>query len=67
MRNEQAAKFTLVLTEDERAELLRLIERTSVDIHAEKRRTEGPAYRERVGNEETVIHTLLEKIRQLRP
>ena len=67
MSNEQAAKFTLVLTEDERAELLRLIERSSLDVHAEKRRTEAPAYRERVGDQETVIHTLLEKIRQLRP
>ncbi len=60
------AEFSLKLSEEERAELLRLLERSVVETHAEKRRTEAPALQAEIGHEETVLRTLTDKVRQLR-
>lgn len=58
-------EYSLVLNEQERAELLRLLEAALVDTHAEKRRTEAPAYRVQVGTEESLLRGLTEKVRRL--
>ncbi len=65
MTTGQPIEFTLLLTEEERAELLQLLEQSLVETHAEKRRTEAPGYREQVSHKEVVIRTLLDKVRQL--
>lgn len=62
-----AAEFTLALKEEERAELLRLLEGSLVETHAERRRTESPSYQEEIGHEEALLRTLAEKVRRLRP
>lgn len=58
--------YTLTLTEEERKELLQLLEMSLVNTHAEVRRTEAPAYHREVAHEETVIRGLVEKVRHLR-
>jgi hypothetical protein len=60
-------QFTLALDDKERAELLLLLEESLVDTHAEKRRTDAPAYRERIQQQEAIIRRLAEKVRRLRP
>ena len=67
MNAEHPVEFTLALTDEERAELLSLLEESLVDTHAEKRRTEAPAYRERIQRQEAVIRSMTEKVRRLRP
>jgi hypothetical protein len=60
-------EYTLVLDEEQRAELLRLLENTLVETHAELRRTEGMAYRDELHREETALQRLTAKVRQLKP
>jgi hypothetical protein len=67
MATEQAVEFTLVLSNEERAALLRLLEQSLVETHAEKRRTEAPGYQAQVHHEESLIRTLVEKVRRLGP
>jgi hypothetical protein len=60
------ADFTLTLDEGERVELLRLLEASLIDTHAEKRRTETPDYHDQIHHQEALIRTLTEKVRGLR-
>ena len=60
------AVYTLALKEEERIELLRLLEESLVETHMEKRRTEAPGYREDLLHQEALIRTLTEKVRGLR-
>ena len=46
---------------------LSLLEQWVVETHAERRRTESPAYQEEVRREEAVLQGLLHKVRQLHP
>jgi hypothetical protein len=62
----ESLEFTLRLNEEERAELLRLLETCLREVHGERRRTEAPAYQSRVAHEESLIHGLTEKVRHLR-
>ena len=57
------AEFNLLITEQERAELLRLLKTSLGDTRVEVRRTYTPGYREDVKHEENVIRSLLEKVR----
>ncbi len=57
------AQFNLDLTEEERRELLVLLEEALVETHAEKRRTEAPEYQQHVLHHESLIRTLLGKVR----
>jgi hypothetical protein len=59
-------KYTLELTEEERTELLTLLEETLRATHVERRRTESPTYQEQVGHQESLQRTLAEKVRRLR-
>ena len=65
MTAQPISKYTLGITEEERAELLRLLEGSLVETHAEKRRTESPSYQDQVGREESLLRTLTEKVRKL--
>ncbi len=65
MTTEHPVKYTLALNEEERAELLRLLEGSLVDVHAERRRTEAPGYQEQIHRQESIIRTLTEKVRRL--
>jgi len=56
-------EYRVSFTEEEREELLRILEGSLVETHAEKRRTEKPAYQEEVGQEESLIRTLVDKVR----
>ncbi len=67
MTAEHPVEFTLALNEEERAELLRLLEESLVETHAEKRRTEAPGYQERLERQEAIIRSMTEKVRRLRP
>jgi len=62
----QPGTYVLTLNEEERAELTRLLEQALIDVHAESRRTEAPAYQQQVHHQEAVIRALTEKARQLR-
>jgi len=59
-------KFVLTLTAEEQEQLLCLLEESLREIHAEKRRTEAPAYQEKIQLQESLIRTLTEKVRRLR-
>jgi len=61
---EQSTKFTLTLDETERAELLILLEREVRETHVEARRTESPDYQDEVHHQETILHRLIDKLRQ---
>jgi hypothetical protein len=66
MTTEHPVEYTLALTEEERTELLRLLESSLVDVHAERRRTEAPDYQEQIHRQECLLRTLTEKVRRLR-
>jgi hypothetical protein len=65
MATPPTTEYTLQLTEEERNELLFLVDQALRDVHAERRRTEAPAYQERVRREESVIRSLAEKVHRL--
>jgi len=56
--------YNLNLSKEERTELLRLLEKTLVDTHAERRRTEAPRYQVEVAQEESMLRSLVEKVRK---
>ena len=56
----------LALDSEERAVLSSILEESLSEIHAEKRRTEAPHYRDRIQHQETVIRGIMDKIAQLR-
>jgi hypothetical protein len=59
------ATYTLILTHEERGVLFSLLEQSVTDVHAESRRTESPAYQEKVHHQEAVLRALKEKVGQL--
>jgi len=59
-----AVEYQVSFTEEERAELLRILEASLLETHAERRRTESPAYQEEVGHEESLLKTLVDKVRR---
>jgi hypothetical protein len=61
-----APTFTLVLTEAECAELLRIVNSFLIETHGENRRTENPQYRDELRREESLLRGLVQKIKQLR-
>jgi hypothetical protein len=61
-----AGNYTLTINDEERQELLRILEQNLVDTHVERRRTEEPAYQQQVTHEENVLKGLTEKVRKLR-
>lgn len=56
---------TFALTEEERRELLRVLEGCLVETRIEKRRTDTPAYHDEVAHEEKLLRGLLEKVRHV--
>jgi hypothetical protein len=59
-------QYQLTLNEDERNELLRLLDDCVVEIHAEIRRTEAPEYHDKLRSKETLIRALTERVRGLK-
>jgi len=57
--------YNLVLDEQERSELAELLRETLMETHVEMRRTETPAYQEKIHCEENVYRRLLEKVHAL--
>ena len=57
--------YTLALTDEERQELLKVLEGVLVETHTEKRRTDNLDYREELRHEEGVLRALVEKVRKL--
>jgi len=55
-------KFTIELTEEERAEMTRLLRQALGETRVEIHRTHTPEYRERVMDEQSLLRGLLEKI-----
>jgi hypothetical protein len=53
---------TFVLTEDERAELRRILERAMEESRIEIHRTHTPGYRDRVIDEQALLRGLMEKL-----
>lgn len=60
-----ALESALTLTAEERAELLRLLEREIADIRVEIRRTSTPDYHDQLREEETLLRLLAVKLRRL--
>jgi hypothetical protein len=56
--------FTLTLTEEERMQLLSLLEQTLRDTHVEARRTEAPRYQEEIHHQEAALRRLIDKLRR---
>jgi len=61
---EHAATMTVTLDEEERAELLHLIEQTLVDTRVEVHRTHTPDYRAQVIHREELLRRLVQKLRR---
>ena len=59
------AEYTLVLTSDERAELLQLLDYWLRETRAEAHHTRNIDYRERVRGEESLVRGLIDKVRKL--
>jgi hypothetical protein len=59
----EATTFTVTFTDEERAGLLNLLDRSLCDTHAEARRTEAPDYREQVHRQEALLRGLIDKLR----
>src|SRR5205823_4652325 len=60
----QSLEFTLTLNEDERAQLLRLLEQEDRDTLVEAHRTDSPNYREHIERKESVLRGLIDKLRR---
>jgi hypothetical protein len=55
----------LALDEEEREELLQVLEQWVTETRDEKRHTDSAQYRDIVASEESHLQTLLEKVRRL--
>ena len=62
-KGEPAATMTVTLDEEERAELLHLIEQALIDTRVEVHRTHTPDYRGQVIHREEVLRRLIQKLR----
>src|SRR5262249_41035013 len=56
-----SSEYQLSLNEEERTELLRLLDDSVVEINAELRRTDSPENHEQLRNNETIVQALTEK------
>lgn len=56
-------ELKLVLTEEERSELLRVLESCLTETRTEKRRTDTPQYHDELAHEEKLLRELLNKVR----
>jgi hypothetical protein len=65
MAVQEAVRFTLTLTDEERQALLALLEHTLEETHVERRRTESPSYHEQVVHQESVLLSLKDKVLKL--
>jgi hypothetical protein len=61
--NEGGSALALSLDADERAELLRILERELKDTHVEARRTESPDFQDAVHHREHILQGLIKKLR----
>jgi hypothetical protein len=57
--------YTLPLDEDERAELLRMLEQALIEKQREEHRSDAIAYRQAVLSEEKILERLVAKVRVL--
>jgi hypothetical protein len=60
----EAAPVTLTLTEEERTQLLTLLDQVLRDTLIEVHRTESPHFREFVQRKETALRSVADKLRQ---
>jgi hypothetical protein len=67
MTTEHPVEYRLALNPEERAVLSSILEESLLEFHAEKRRTDGPRYRDRIQHQEAVIRGILDKASGLRP
>jgi hypothetical protein len=65
MATQQSRIYNLALDEEERMELLQVLEQWVTDTRDEKRHTDSIQYRDMVAGEESRLRTLLEKVRRL--
>lgn len=65
MATQQSRIYNLALNEEEREELLRVLEQCVSETRDEKRHTDSAQYRDRVADEESRLRSLLEKVRRL--
>jgi hypothetical protein len=56
------AKFTIVLTEQERSQLLNWLEETLRSKLIEEHRTESSEYRKRIQQQEAILNSLIQKL-----
>jgi hypothetical protein len=60
-----ACTFTLLLNEEERTELLQILERSVKDTLVEEHRTRTISYREAIEHRKAILEGLARKVRQL--
>jgi len=65
MAAQSPENYNLSMNDEERQELLRILEQYLVDTRVERRRTEKPSYHDQVVHEEGLVRSLTEKVRQL--
>ena len=65
MITQQSHVYNLALDEEEREELLQVLEQWVTETRDEKRHTDSAQYRDIVASEESHLQTLLEKVRRL--
>ena len=65
MTTQQSHVYNLALDEEEREELLQVLEQWVTETRNEKRHTDSAQYRDIVASEESHLQTLLEKVRRL--
>lgn len=62
MTTQPMTEVQLVLTEEERQELLRVLRSSLEETHVERRRTDKPQYHAEVAHEEDILRNLLKKV-----
>jgi hypothetical protein len=65
MATQQSRIYNLALDEEERKELLQVLDHCVTETRDEKRHTDSPQYRDSIAGEESRLRALLEKVRQL--
>jgi hypothetical protein len=65
MAAKSGAEYQLRLNDEERNELLRLLDDSVVEIHAEIRRTDAQDYHDQLRAKEKMIRALTERVRDL--
>jgi len=62
----EAAMHSFMINEDERVELIRLLEQVLGETRVETHRTHSPEFRERVMGEQALLRGLLDRFHTLR-